>query len=164
MRALTHGERDLLDSARRAVLATIDPGGRPRLVPVCFVWFDDAAGGAGPVLYSPLDAKPKRVADPRRLTRVRDILARPEVTVLVDRWDEDWLRLGWLRLGGQARLIEPDAEETRADRDLAIEALLAKYPQYADHDLGSRPLIEVTIAEASSWGNLDGQADRRSAR
>ena len=164
MRALTDGERDLLDSARRAVLATIAPAGRPRLVPVCFVWFDAAAGDAGPVVYTPLDAKPKRVADPHRLARVRDILARPDVSVLVDRWDEDWASLGWLRLGGQARLIEPDAEATRADRDLALAALLAKYPQYADHDLGSRPLIRITVTDASSWGDLDGQADRRTAR
>ena len=60
-----------------------------------------------PVLYSALDEKPKSVADPRELGRVRDILARPSVSVLVDRWSEDWSELAWLRLDGNALLIEP---------------------------------------------------------
>ena len=33
-----------------------------------------------------LDEKRKRVSDPHRLARVRDLLARPQVTLLVDRY------------------------------------------------------------------------------
>ena len=51
---------------------------------------------------SPLDEKPKRSADPHDLARVRDVLARPAVSLLVHRWDEDWSRLGWVRLDGLA--------------------------------------------------------------
>ena len=154
MRTLTSGERRLLNSARTAVLATIDPAGRPRLVPICYVALDEAGVG-GAVLYSPLDAKPKRVADPHRLARVRDIVARPEVSLLVDRWDEDWTRLGWIRLRGFAKLIEPDDGADETERGVVIAALRAKYPQYADHDLETRLLIRIAITDASSWGNLE---------
>jgi PPOX class probable F420-dependent enzyme len=154
MRLLTAAERSLLETARTAVLATIDPGGLPRLVPVCYVAPGEPAGVGGGVVYSPLDAKPKRVAEPHRLARVRDILARPEVRLLVDRWDEDWTRLAWIRLGGRAELLEPDREADRAERSAAIAALRAKYSQYADHDLESRPLIRVTLTDVSSWGAL----------
>ena len=151
MRPLTPAEQHLLDAARQAVLATIDPAGRPRLVPICYVTLEVAVGIVGTTLYTPLDAKPKRVADPHRLARVRDIVARPEVSVLVDHWDEDWSRLGWVRLDGQAELLEPDSETARAERATVIAALRAKYSQYADHDLETRPLIRVTLTDASSW-------------
>ena len=142
-------------ASRRATLATIDSQGRPRLVPVCFV----LRGGAGaelpeqPRLYTPLDEKPKRVVDPHTLARVRDLLARDDAQLLVDRWDEDWSHLGWVRLHGHAQILEPDG--TAADeRDTAIRALRAKYPQYRRHRLEARPLIRILVTRASSWGRL----------
>jgi PPOX class probable F420-dependent enzyme len=142
---LNDAERRFVMEARRAVLATIDPDGRPRLVPVCHV-----LAGARDVLYSPIDEKPKRSADPRALARVRDILARPEVVVLVDRWDEEWRRLAWVRLAGAAELIEPD----HAEHAGAVAALRAKYAQYAAHRLEARPVIRVAVARVASWGAL----------
>ena len=38
----------------------------------------------------------------------------------------------------------------------AITALREKYPQYVAHDIGSRPLIAVTIDDVTSWGALGG--------
>jgi PPOX class probable F420-dependent enzyme len=99
---LSTDQRALLESARRAVLATIAPDGQPRLVPICFV-VDDA----GPTLYTPIDDKPKRDDDPLALARVRDITADPRVSILLDHWDEDWTRLAWLRGEGHAALLEP---------------------------------------------------------
>jgi PPOX class probable F420-dependent enzyme len=148
-------QRDFLVAARSATLATIDPDGRPRLVPICFV-----LDPASPVLYTPLDDKPKRTDDVLDLARVRDIAARPDVTILVDRWDEEWSRLAWLRCGGRAALVPP-IEPGHAK---AIVALRAKYPQYATHDIGSRPLIAVTIERATSWGALAEAADVPSER
>lgn len=161
MRALTAAETDFLGVARRAVLATMDPAGRPRLVPVCFVALGGHPDDPRPTLYTPIDEKPKGVADPHRLARVRDILERPEVGLIVDRWDEDWSLLAWLRLDGLAQLLEPAGETgdntngrtggAGDERAVAIAALRAKYPQYADHDLESRPLIRITVTRASSW-------------
>ncbi|MEA2610033.1 MAG: hypothetical protein QOJ75_2276 [Chloroflexota bacterium] len=155
---LTSAQRALLASARRAVLATIAPDGRPRLVPICFT-----IDGERPVLYSALDEKPKRVDEPHELARVRDLMRDPRVSVLVDRWDEDWTRLAWLRCHGTASVLEPaggarpasgDAAEHRA----AMAALRAKYPQYATHDLAGRPVVRIVIERVSSWAAEPGPA------
>ncbi len=145
---LSAAERAFLAEARTAALATIDPHGRPRLVPVCFVL---DPGGA--VIHTALDDKPKRVDDVRQLARVRDLLARPDVTILVDRWDEDWARLAWLRVGGRAALLEPTQTN---DHARVVAALREKYPQYADHALEVRPLIRIAVERVTSWGDLDG--------
>jgi PPOX class probable F420-dependent enzyme len=142
-------ERAFLASARRAILATIALDRLPRLVPICFV-VDDGR----PIVYTPIDDKPKRSEDPTALARVRDLLADPRVSVLIDRWDEDWARLAWLRCDGRAVLLDPET----ADRNLharVIAALRAKYPQYATHRLETRPLIRIEIERATSWGMLE---------
>jgi PPOX class probable F420-dependent enzyme len=148
---LTIAERAFLAEARTATLATIDPGGRPRLVPICFVLAPLGPGGQ-PVVYSPLDEKPKAAADPRSLARVRDIAERPAVTLLVQYWSEEWSELAWLRLAGRADLVEPDPVDVGLMA--VIEALRTKYPQYAGHHLPSRPMIRITIERARSWGAI----------
>jgi PPOX class probable F420-dependent enzyme len=156
MRPLTLTEARVIREARRATLATIDPAGRPRLVPICFVLLGDESGdAAAPVLYTPIDDKPKSVADPHRLARVRDIAARPQVSILVDRWDEDWSRLAWVRLHGTAVLLESGDATVAAERTTALAALRTRYPQYGAQDLESRPLIRVRIGAVTSWGRLD---------
>jgi PPOX class probable F420-dependent enzyme len=147
------------------VLCTIGPDGSARPVPVCFALGESAAATC---LYTPLDDKPKRVADPRRLARVRDIEARAEVTLLVDRWDEDWSRLAWLRLDGIASLLEPgesseSAEHATpaAEHAAAAAALRARYPQYDGHDLAHRPLIRVVLTGSVYWDAQEAVAARR---
>lgn len=115
-------------------------------MPVCFV-----LDPARPIAYSPLDDKPKRVDDVRDLARVRDILARPEVSLLVDRWDEDWTKLAWLRLAGTASILEP-APDDDGEHSAATTALRTKYPQYATHRLEANPLIRIEIDTLTSWG------------
>jgi PPOX class probable F420-dependent enzyme len=155
---LTPAQRDLLASARRAVLATIAPDGRPRLVPICFT-----LDGERPILYSALDDKPKRVDEPHELARVRDLTRDARVSVLVDRWDEDWTRLAWLRCHGTASILEPAGGERPAAGDAAehraaVVALRAKYPQYATHDLAGRPVVRIVIERATSWAAESGPA------
>jgi PPOX class probable F420-dependent enzyme len=155
---LTREQRRFLAAARSATLATLTPKGRPRLVPICFVVGADDASGR-PRLFSPLDEKPKRIDDPRALARVRDILVQPDISLLVDRWSEDWSRLGWLRLLGRGDVLEPPGEPAmktsdREEHVVAVGALRHKYPQYATHDLESRPIIRLTIDRAVSWGDL----------
>ena len=144
--------RAFLGAARTATLATIASNGRPRLVPICFVLgVDDTNGRAR--LYSPLDDKPKSVADPLRLARVRDLLARPSATLLVDRWSEDWTRLGWLRLEVRGEILEP-AGPDRAEHEAEVAALRTRYPQYATHRLADRPILRFTVERAVAWGDL----------
>jgi PPOX class probable F420-dependent enzyme len=140
---LAPADRAFLDSARTATLATIAGDGRPRLVPICFVVADD-------VVWTPLDEKPKAVADVRSLARVRDIVVRPAVSLLVDRWSEDWSELAWLRLGGSATMVEPGLVPAEV-----LDALRAKYPQYRDHDLKHRPALRIELERRTSWGAVD---------
>lgn len=142
---LTTDQRTFLGSARRAVLATIAPDGHPRLVPICFVVIGEPS-----ILYTPIDDKPKRTEDPLTLARVRDIAADPRVVILVDRWDEDWTRLSWLRVEGRGTLLQPSA--TPAENAAAVTALRAKYRQYETHRLELRPLIRVTLDRVTDWG------------
>ena len=144
---LTVAQRAFLEAARRAVLATISPDGRPRLVPICF-----SLDLARTILYTPLDDKPKRSGDPLALARVRDMETDPAVTVLVDRWDEDWSRLAWLRIDGRAALVPPSAD--RPEHAAAIAALRHRYPQYASHGLEMRPLIRIEVERVVDWGPL----------
>jgi PPOX class probable F420-dependent enzyme len=143
---LNPAELAFLVAARRAILATISPDGRPRLVPVCFMV--DAVDGVR--ILTPIDDKPKSTDDKRALARVRDIRERPEVSFLVERWDEDWSRLAWLRLDGHAALLEPG--DVGPD---AAQRLREKYPQYVTHALESSPMIAIDVERAKSWGALD---------
>jgi PPOX class probable F420-dependent enzyme len=152
---LTEAEMLFLAESRSAVLGTIAADGRPRLVPICFA-FD--AVEAPMRIWTPLDEKPKSVADPHDLERVRDIAANPSVSLLVDAWSEDWTALGWLRLDGHAALIEPDSSHAR-EHGIAVAALRNRYPQYASHRLERRPIIRILVTRYRSWGNLGSVAD-----
>jgi PPOX class probable F420-dependent enzyme len=142
--SLTDAQAEFLLGARRAVLATIRPNGRPRLVPCVFA----ASLADGVVLYTALDEKPKSVSDPFELGRVRDIRARPQVSLLVDRWSEDWSELSWLRLDGQASVLEPGL----AEHGLAVRLLRERYPQYESQRIESRPVIRIEVEAATDWG------------
>lgn len=148
---LNPAELAFLVAARRAILATVDAKGRPRAFPVCFVVDTDAGGGIQ--LLIPLDDKPKSIDDKHGLARVRDIERQHEVSLLVENWDEDWSKLGWLRLQGHATLLEPDEVEFAFPG--AVERLRAKYPQYATHDLETSPAISINVERSISWGALD---------
>jgi PPOX class probable F420-dependent enzyme len=151
--ALDARQRAFAQTARTATLATTAPSGRPRLVPICFVVGADTPDGRTR-LYSALDQKPKRSDDPHDLARVRDILVLPEASLLIDRWAEDWDRLGWLRLETRAELLEPETPE-RDDHAAAVAALVEKYPQYAGHGLDRRPILRFTVIRTLAWGSLD---------
>ena len=144
---LEPADRELLARARRAVLGTIGPTGRPRLVPVCY-WLAEEPDKAGrPLVYTPLDEKPKASLDPSTLARVRDIQVRPAVSLLLDRWDEDWSRLAWLRLDGEAALVESRAGEAAAAR----AGLRDRYRQCREQALEDRPLIRIAVERITRW-------------
>ncbi len=98
-------------------------------------------------LYITVDEKPKRTDIP--LKRVRNILENPAVAVTVDRWDEDWTRLGWIMLRGPADILSGGEEH-----DQAQERLRRRYPQYRTMDLAALPVIAVRIRRVLSWGAL----------
>ena len=89
--------RAKLETARVARLATLDAERSHTLVPICFVC-------DGSVFYSAIDHKPKRVA-PSQLARLKNIKETPQVALLVDQYDEDWTRLWYVLVRGEAELV-----------------------------------------------------------
>ena len=131
--------RAFVEQRRVARLATADAQGCPHAVPIVYAL--DASR-----LYFALDAKPKRVP-PERLRRVRNITENPRVAVIVDDYREDWRRLAYVLLEGEAALL-PSGDE----RDRALALLRAKYRQYRGDRLSAdAPVIRVTVQRAVSW-------------
>ena len=124
-------------AAKVARLATVTAANDPHLVPVCFAVDDDADA---PTIYSAVDAKPKTTPD---LKRLRNIEGNPRVTLLVDHYDDDWTKVWWVRVDGNATV------ENRAPR--AIELLAAKYPQYLENPDSLGRVVVVTPTHWRSW-------------
>jgi coenzyme F420-0:L-glutamate ligase/coenzyme F420-1:gamma-L-glutamate ligase len=124
---------------RVAHLATRDAAGRPYVVPLCYA----SDGGA---IYSALDQKPKRV-DAVALKRVRNLLAQPEVALLVDDYSEDWSRLAYLLVRGRAELLHPGGPDHAA----AVARLRAKYAQYRAMPIETQPIICIRPRRWSFW-------------
>jgi PPOX class probable F420-dependent enzyme len=138
--------REDVIGARVAHLATTDSDGRPHLVPIVFAL-------EGDTLYTAVDAKPKRSNTLRRIENAR---RRPQVTVLVDRYDEDWSRLWWVRLRGLARVLDAGEEAERA-----LELLIEKYEQYRAA-APTTPVLAIDVEEWRGWSS-GGQAWRGGA-
>ena len=135
---ISPGLEALVRTARVARLATVDERNRPHVVPVCFAYRDG-------VVYVALDAKPKRVPV-THLRRVRNLLANPEVQLLIDRYEEDWSRLAYVQLRGRASLIEPGPEQAEA-----LSLLRARYPQYREMALEDAPVIRIEVYSIVPW-------------
>ena len=129
--------RELFAAARVARLATADAAARPHLVPVVFAV-------AGDVVYSAVDAKPKRTTALRRLENIR---RNPRVALLADHYDDsDWDALWWVRADGVARVLDGSDPEARH----AIALLVARYAQYRErppHGL----VLAVSVERWSGW-------------
>jgi len=151
-------QQEFVATRRTATLVTLSERGRPRPVPICFVLVKPDPDHASMLLYSPLDEKPKHSRDVRDLARVRDIAARPEVTLLFEHWSEDWSQLAWLRALGRARLVEP-GDDAKA-HESATRALRAKYPQYRTHRLERAPMIRITLETTVAWSAAAGHPPR----
>ena len=136
-------QRRFVETRRVGHLATADASGAPFLVPVCF-------GLAGGTIYVTIDEKPKRWDRPMK--RVRNILENPRAAFVVDRWNEDWTRLGWVMLRGAAEILGSGDEH-----DAAQELLRERYAQYRAMNLADLPVIALRIAHVASWGDLSAE-------
>ena len=108
------------------------PDGRPDLVPIVFAF-------SGGDLVFAIDHKPKST---QRLQRLVNIDHQPTVTVLFDRYDEDWEQLWWVRMRGTAEEVAEPQE-----RSAALDALQAEYSQYE----GRRPAGAVVRIRPTAW-------------
>ena len=110
-------------------------------MPVCYALLRDK-------IYFTIDEKPKR--KPTALKRLANLRANPVAALVVDRYDEDWSRLGWVMLQGGAEILESGVEH-----DQAQAALRQRYPQLAAMRIEALPVVAVRIDHASSWGRLE---------
>lgn len=127
--------RHLVEKAPVGRLATVAPDGRPHLVPLCFVLH-------GETLFSAVDHKPKRSP---RLQRLTNLGYESRCALLVDRYDDDWSQLWWIRLDGRGRVSTDTAE-----RESALRLLAAKYPQY-DAGPPDGAVLAVDIGRWTGW-------------
>ena len=149
--------RSRFAAARHAYLATADADGVPHLVPVTFALIsttDGTAADAGPgapagdEVVVAADHKPKTTRD---LKRLRNLAKNPRVALLVDRYDDDWARLWWVRADGVAA-VEHEGEGEHGHRGAALDALAARYPQYRERRPDG-PLIRVRVTRWSGWAH-----------
>ena len=140
-RILNGRQERFIRSARVGRLASASERGQPHLIPVCFELIDGA-------VYVALDSKPKSV-DPMRLKRVRNILRNPMVSFLVDTYDEDWSRLGYVLVTADAALCDSETE-----RRIAVAGLRTKYSQYLEMLDDDALVIRIVPTAVASWGDL----------
>lgn len=141
MTDMEQGEaRGRFAAASVARLATVDPEGRPHLVPVVFAVRGDE-------IVTAVDGKPKRS---RVVRRLHNIAVSPAVCLLADEYDDDWDRLWWVRADGGARILPPDEPAESDEFVAAIELLRKKYPQYRRQPPDG-PVIVITVLHWSGW-------------
>ena len=131
----------LLRAGRTAHLATADKSGQPHVIPICFV-FD------GKYFFSPIDEKPKRTAL-SKLKRLKNIRENPQVTLVIDRYDENWSKLAYVLIFGTARIQLSGDKHRRV-----VKLLRQKYHQYRVMAIDQRPMIVIMPKRIVSWGKL----------
>jgi PPOX class probable F420-dependent enzyme len=123
----------LIESARVARLGLIDDSGHPRVLPVTFAVVGDQA-------WTAVDQKPKR-SPAAELARVRWLRHRPEATLLIDHYADDWSQLAWVQLIGRVTILT-DAEPP--------PQLIAKYEPYRRQPPPG-PLLRLDIERTVHW-------------
>jgi coenzyme F420-0:L-glutamate ligase / coenzyme F420-1:gamma-L-glutamate ligase len=131
--------QEFVRAHRVARLGTVDDAGRPLVLPICYIV-------AGEILYSPTDAKPKRVPV-QRLKRLKNIQDNPQVALVIDDYSDDWTQLAYVILHGRAEILTGGSPFERA-----VAALREKYPQYHHMAIQENPMIAVHLMRAVSWG------------
>ena len=115
---------------------------RPRVLPVTFAVADG-------LVWTAIDEKPKRRPEPARVAYLR---RRPEASLLVDEYDDDWTRLAWVQLLGRVDIVPIDAAPE------AVEALAVKYSQSARRPPPG-PLLRLDVERVLHWRAAGGSND-----
>jgi PPOX class probable F420-dependent enzyme len=125
---------ELMAEARVARLGFVDEADHPRVLPVTYAIEGDS-------LWSAIDRKPKRTAEPARLRYLR---RRPQAALTVDRYSDDWSELAWVQALGRVELLDV------ADAPAALAALASKYEPYS-HEPPPGPLLRLVPARFLCW-------------
>jgi PPOX class probable F420-dependent enzyme len=128
--------RERFVGSRVLRLATVGSGGQPHLVPCTF-----AVDDAGRIVVG-IDNKPKASVNVRRLVNIAE---NPRVSLLADRYSDDWEQLWWARADGLATI-----ERAGAEHAAHWQLLRARYPQYEGQVL-TGPVIVIQVTAWSGW-------------
>lgn len=139
---LTDEQRQFLEAGRVGRLATADGGGRPHVVPICYALIEET-------IFFTIDEKPKRQG--KGLKRLSNLEANPRAAVVVDHYEEDWSRLGWVMVQGRADILAGGTEHGQAQ-----ESLRRRYPALRTMRIERLPVVAIRIGHVMSWGRLDG--------
>jgi PPOX class probable F420-dependent enzyme len=114
-------------------LATHNPRGGIDVVPCTFALVDDT-------IVTAVDHKPKRT---NRLQRLENIRLNQSVTLLVDHYDDDWSALWWVRVRGDAHVVDDPTGDLLAP-------LVAKYEQYRQQPPAGAAIV-IQVTDLVSW-------------
>ncbi len=128
-----------------ARLATLNLDGSPHQIPIVFTWHDSC-------FWSPIDGKPKQKAQP---TRVRNAIANPVASLLIDNYDDDWTLLWWIRADLEITVVslheaDPETLETVTHAKRKLEE---KYLQYKSTPVLREPetILSMRPTALTSW-------------
>jgi PPOX class probable F420-dependent enzyme len=132
---------ELLETERVGRLGLVDDEGAPRVLPVTFAIADG-------VIWSAIDQKPKRSAEPARLRFLR---RDPRAALTVDRYSDNWEELTWVQVLGAVRILEV------SEGAAGLAALKEKYEQYQERTPPG-PLLALEPERYLWWRAADGVA------
>ena len=142
---ITEAVQHFIQSHVVARLATADAAGQPHVIPFCYAF-------TGEAVYFIVDEKPKRQTG-KPLKRIRNILANPQVAIVIDDYADDWTQLAYVLLTGTATIIEDEEEHARA-----LELLRSRYPQYRAMSLSfpHNAMVRIVPTKVIAWGKIEG--------
>lgn len=130
---LNKAERNFVETARVARLATVNPKGVPHNIPICPL----------------LDRGKIYFGTAAKARKVHNLKTHPNVALAFDDYTEAWAHLRGIMIQGKAQVVD-------RRRFLALrKKIYAKYPQYpvdAPLTATSAAIIEVTPERKFSWG------------
>jgi nitroimidazol reductase NimA-like FMN-containing flavoprotein (pyridoxamine 5'-phosphate oxidase superfamily) len=130
---LTKSEKELLEPARVARVATAGANGSLHNVPICPIVVGDK-------IY---------FASEQKATKVKNIQANANVAVVFDDYSETWGHLRGVMIRGQARIV--GKQEFTVLRKKFYEKFM-QYEDAAPLDEKDSAIIEVTPVSKFSWG------------
>ncbi len=130
----------LIKEAKVARLATVDQKLHPYVVPAVFVFHENS-------FFIPLDEK-KKTVNSKNLKRVKNIEKNPNVTLLIDKYQNDWKKLFFLMIHGKAKVIDGNSKLI----DKIHKLLISKYPQYKKIGIGNS-CIKIEPTKVRFWSN-----------
>jgi len=130
----------LIKRAKVARLGTVDQKLYPYVVPIVFVFHENS-------FFIPLDEK-KKTVNSKNLKRVKNIEKNPNVTLLIDRYQNNWKKLFFLMIHGKATVINGNSKLM----DKIHKLLISKYPQYKKIGIGNS-CIKIEPTKVRFWSN-----------